>query len=441
MGIKEKSKQELLLEIEELRKQLYEAKTTSHAFKHADVDTLVTSAPKDEYVYSLKGADQPYRILVEAMDEGALILAQDGTIFYCNSSFAEMLKRPVMEIIGSAIWEHVVAGEEERAKWFLRQTEKPSAKAEMNFRVKDGTYVPLHLSISSLRMHDIRGFCVVASDLSVGKRQEERIRFQASLLDQVRNAVIATDLKGNIVYWNNYATTLYQWKIEEIIGRYVVDLIVPESDRNSVVDIFAGLTGDVYWQGELRLQRKDGTTFPADIYVVSILKIDGSVIGFVAVTVDITERKRIEEQLLTNSKHLEEVNAALRILLRHRDEEKVALQQDILSNVKSLILPYLGKLKQSRLDNDQMTYLGILETHLLEIVSPFTKNLSQEFFKLSSMEVQVADLVKAGKTNKEIAAILGLAKNTILVHRHRIRTKLGLRNNKTNLKSYLKSLA
>jgi PAS domain S-box-containing protein len=441
MGIKEKSKQELLLEIEELRAQLYEARSTSHAFKHADVDTLVTSAPTDEYIYSLKGADQPYRILVEAMDEGALTLAQDGTILYCNGSFAEMLKRPVIEIIGSAVWEHLVSGEEERLKWFLRQTENPSAKAEMNFRAKDGTYVPLHLSISSLRMHDISGFCIVASDLSVCKHQEERILFQASLLDQVRNAVIATDLKGNIVYWNNFATTLYQWKLEEIIGKYVIDLVVPEADRSGAVDIFAGLTDGVYWQGELRLQRKDGTTFPADIYVASVLKTDGRVIGFVAVTVDITERKRFEEQLLSNSKHLEEVNAALKILLRHRDEEKVALHEDILSNVKGLILPYLGKLKQSRLDNDQMTYLSILETHLLEIVSPFTKNLSQEFFKLSSMEVQVADLVKAGKTNKEIAAVLGLAKNTILVHRHRIRTKLGLRNSKTNLKSYLESLA
>ena len=441
MGIEEKSRQELLLEVEELRKQLSEARDTLHAFKNAEVDTLVTSGPEDEYVCTLKGADQPYRILVEAMDEGALTLALDGTIIYCNSSFAEMLKRPVMEIIGSAIWEHVVSGEAEKLKWFLRQTEDPSAKAEMNFRAKDGMYVPLHLSIRSLQMHDISGFCVVASDLSVCKRQEERILFQACLLDQVRNAVIATDLKGNIIYWNNFATTLYQWKLEKVIGKYVVDLIVPEAHRNHVVDIFAGLIDNVYWQGELLLQRKDGTTFPADIYAVSILQIDGSVIGFVAVTVDITERKRVEEQLLSNSKHLEEVNAALKILLRHRDEEKVALHEDILSNVKILIVPYLGKLKQSRLDNDQMTYLSILETHLLEIISPFTKNLSQEFFKLSSMEVQVADLVKAGKTNKEIAAILGLAKNTILVHRHRIRTKLGLRNNKTNLKSYLESLA
>jgi ATP/maltotriose-dependent transcriptional regulator MalT len=204
---------------------------------------------------------------------------------------------------------------------------------------------------------------------------------------------------------------------------------------------FRRLDQDVYWQGEMSLQRKDASIIPVDIHVSSITNAEGIVIGFVAVTVDIAERKRAQEQLLANSKHLEEVNAALNVLLRHRDEEKKELHAGILANVKQLIMPYLNRLKESSLNHDQITHLGILEAHLQEIVSPFTKNLSQEFFKLSPMEMQVADLVKVGNSNQEIADILGLAKNTILVHRHRIRTKLGLRNNKTNLRSYLQSLS
>jgi DNA-binding CsgD family transcriptional regulator len=118
----------------------------------------------------------------------------------------------------------------------------------------------------------------------------------------------------------------------------------------------------------------------------------------------------------------------------------MTLQDNILSNVKTIIEPYVAKLKQYKLQQGQVTLINIIESNLNEIVSPFTRQLSSKFFNLSPSEIQIANLVKYGKTNKEIAEMLHVTQRTIAFHRENIRKKLGIKNQKTNLKTYLMSL-
>jgi PAS domain S-box-containing protein len=277
-------------------------------------------------------------------------------------------------------------------------------------------------------------------DVSGRRIREAQIAFQASLLDQVRNAVIATDLEGHIIYWNSFAESLHQWQAHEVLGKYIVDLLVPEENREAGEELFKQIKSRGHYQGEFSLQRKDGRVFPAFFCISPMSDAHTGTTGLVGISIDISARKRAEEQLASKTMHLEEVNAAMKVLLKHRDEQKMELQEDILSNVRNLVLPYLDRLKQSRLDSEQLTHVGILENHLQEIISPFSKRLSHQACTLSPMEVQVADLVRAGKSNKEIADLLHLSKNTILTHRYRLRNKLGLRNSKTALRSHLESM-
>jgi DNA-binding CsgD family transcriptional regulator len=160
----------------------------------------------------------------------------------------------------------------------------------------------------------------------------------------------------------------------------------------------------------------------------------------------VEERKRVEKalrkrevELKAQSHHLEEVNTALKVLLKQREEDKKELGQNVLSNVKELIFPYIERMKKSRLNTNQQTLIDILESNLNNIISPFISKLSSKFFNFTSMEIKVANLVKEGKTNKEIADLLYLSKNTILFHRHNIRSKLKLKNKKINLRSHLLS--
>ena len=148
-----------------------------------------------------------------------------------------------------------------------------------------------------------------------------------------------------------------------------------------------------------------------------------------------------EKELVAQSQHLEEVNTALRVLLKQREDDKRDCEENVSSNVKQLVIPHLQRLKKSRLDANQRTLVSTLESNLNNIVSPFTRKLSSKFVGLTPMEIRVADFVKEGKSNKEIAELLCLSLNTIVFHRFNIRRKLGLKNKKINLRSYLLSLA
>jgi DNA-binding response OmpR family regulator len=147
-----------------------------------------------------------------------------------------------------------------------------------------------------------------------------------------------------------------------------------------------------------------------------------------------------ESELQSKSHRLNEVNAALDVLLKKRDEDKSDFQENVMLNMKRIVLPHLERLQKSRLSEAQMTLVGLVESNINNIVSPFVRKLSSEFLNLTPMEIRVANLIKEGKTNKEIAELLIVSIHTIITHRKNLRNKLGLRNKKTNLRSYLLSL-
>ena len=163
---------------------------------------------------------------------------------------------------------------------------------------------------------------------------------------------------------------------------------------------------------------------------------------------NISERKQVEEVLREKEKklenqaqHLEKVNSALSVLLEHREEEKKKLEENILTNVKKLILPYIERIHKDSLDDDNKKYLGVIKSDLKNLISPFANKLSSKYFDLTPTEIQIADLIKLGKSSKEIASLLNVSSNAISFHRGNIRNKLGLSNKKINLESYLQSLS
>lgn len=150
--------------------------------------------------------------------------------------------------------------------------------------------------------------------------------------------------------------------------------------------------------------------------------------------------KKKEIELKAKSRDLEEVNTALRVLLKKRDEDKIDLEHKVFFNIEKTIKPYLDKLKTTKLDNMQQSYLAILESNIDDIISPLTRRLTYKFKNLTASEIQVANLVIDGKRTKEIAALLSVSDKTIEVHRKNIRKKLGLRNKKADLRSHLLSI-
>ncbi len=162
---------------------------------------------------------------------------------------------------------------------------------------------------------------------------------------------------------------------------------------------------------------------------------------------EIAECKRAQKKLKKNEKELkdksaalEEVNSALNVLLKNREDDKNRMEDIIVANVKDLVLPFLEKLSQSRLDEKQATYMEIIQTNMSSIVAPFLRQIPMKFFDLTPMEIQIADLVRKNKTTKEIALILNASAKTIEAHRNRLRKKLGLTNQRIQLRDYLMTL-
>lgn len=152
--------------------------------------------------------------------------------------------------------------------------------------------------------------------------------------------------------------------------------------------------------------------------------------------------QRVKErtaELEMQTKCLEEANTALKVLLKQREEDKRELEENILSNVKNLILPHLEKLKKMRLNENQITCIDLIESSIRDITSPFIKELSSKYLGLTHTEIRVASLIKEGKTTKEIAELLCLSEDAISFYRKNIRSKLGLKNKKINLNSYLQT--
>ena len=150
--------------------------------------------------------------------------------------------------------------------------------------------------------------------------------------------------------------------------------------------------------------------------------------------------KERTKELEINTRNLEEVNTALGVLIKKRDEDKAELEERILANSKELVLPYIEKLENTPVDDRQKAYLSILVSNLNDIISPFSNFLTSGYGKLTSSEIQVSDLIKHGKRTKEIAELLSLSARTVESHRKNIRRKLGLINKRANLRSHLMSI-
>src|SRR5687767_2754386 len=129
--------------IQRLRQRLQEAEDTLNAIRDGHIEALVMRTPAGDQVYTLRSADQPYRLMVEQMREGALTLAADGTILYCNSRFAELLAYPAERITGQALGQFVEPNDLSKLQTMLNAD---AFRDEVQLRTALGRSNPAQLS-------------------------------------------------------------------------------------------------------------------------------------------------------------------------------------------------------------------------------------------------------------------------------------------------------
>ncbi|HLZ38575.1 MAG TPA: ATP-binding protein [Mycobacteriales bacterium] len=158
--------------VDELRARLEEAEETLRAIRSGEVDALVIATPHGDQVFTLQGADRPYRIMVEEMSEGAATLSEAGLVLYANRRLAELLRTPLQRLIGAPLSGFVEPAERPRVQVFLDGAQDAQRHGEVAMRAADATSVPAHVAASPLNLDGESAVCLVVTDLSETKRAE-----------------------------------------------------------------------------------------------------------------------------------------------------------------------------------------------------------------------------------------------------------------------------
>jgi len=283
----------------------------------------------------------------------------------------------------------------------------------------------------------------------------------ADIINFLPDPTLAIDLDGKVIVWNRAIEEMTGVPAKDILGKgnyeyalhfygkrrpFLADLVLKPDDTklkklySFILKQEKELLVVETWVPSLRGERAFLWGKATPLY-----NRKGEIAGAIESIRDLTERKRMEESLRKQeedlkikTQELEDLNAALRVLLNQRDKDRNDLEEAILSNVKVLILPYIDKIK-NHIDPSGISYLNVLNSNLKDIVSPFSKKLLNRYLDFTNRELQVADLIREGKTTKEIAELLTVSESAVNVYRYHIRKKLDL-SKKQNLRSYLSSL-
>jgi PAS domain S-box-containing protein len=414
----------------------------------------------------------------------------EGRFTDVNEAFLNTLGYSRGEIIGKTSEELGLFLQPEKQKEVAEQLQAQDriANCELKVKRKEGTILDGLFSGETIESQGIKCLLTVMIDQTERKRAEEAWR------ESEARWQFALEGAGDGVWdWNTVTNRVYfsnQWKTMLGYAEYEIGDTLDEWDRRvhpeDKTKVFADLERhflgetDTY-QNEHRVLCKDGSyKWILDRGKVIEWTVDKKPLRMIGTHTDVSERKQAKDilekivkertielssknQLLAKEvkerSHVEaalrkkakevqhkadklvELNAALKVILRQREEDKEELEDKVLANITNFITPDLEKLKKQKIDQDSKSILEMVEANLNNIISPFGSKLSSKYLKLTPTEIKVANLVKEGKSIKEIAEIMTVSHHTIDLHRFNLRKKMGLKSRKINLRSYLLSLS
>ncbi|MDP9149136.1 MAG: PAS domain-containing protein, partial [Myxococcota bacterium] len=154
--------------------RLEEAEQTLEAIRSGKVDALIVDGPSGERVFTLQGADHRYRLIVEGMTEGAVIVSPEGAVLYANSSFAQLVATPLDRVLGSPFRQYVPPEAAGTLARLLAEAQKGTTAAEGRLLVGAGELVPVHISATAEEATNQGGICLIVTDLTQAMQETRR---------------------------------------------------------------------------------------------------------------------------------------------------------------------------------------------------------------------------------------------------------------------------
>jgi PAS domain S-box-containing protein len=418
---------------------------------------------------------------MDSISDGVYCLNTDGYFIYVNNVILKRSGISRDQFYTSHFLDLVAPEFHEQAKINFQQVMKGAEGSPYELRYKSfGGQIRI-VEVHSRPIHEggkIVGLLGVSRDITDRTRAEEVLKKSEekyyAILENASDAILLADTQGNLLEANRKAEELWGYSKEELLQMHYTQLH-PMLEMERTIAAFKEIIEKKidHLRGGF-IQRKDGNILPVDITGTVIEYAGKKVIqgSFRDISthkhkedtlerlvlestkelseknkqliLEIRERKNAEatlrqkkNELTLHAGKLQEMNMALKVLLKQRQEDKTELEEKVMANVKELVLPYLEELKRSRLDAKGNVQVSILEANLKSIVSPFTQRLSTQYSSFTPREIQVANLIRQGKSTKDIAELMGISRNAINIYRNHIRNKLGIITKKINLRSHL----
>lgn len=401
---------QFLAENEDLRARLEEAEDTLRAIRSGEVDALVVSGAGGDQIFTLQGVDRVYRLLIEDMRDGALILAEDGMILYCNRHLAEILKVPLEDVISSSIFTWIAPQNKSGFRELMRSCNDGKNSAELVLVASDGAQVQAYLSANKRSMANMPDqIFLVVSDITERKKAEEvtkeAAQYARSLIEASLDPLVTINVEGRITDVNT--------AMEKVTGN---------SRNNLIGSQFAEhFTDPGKAQEGYRLVFSQGFVIDYELSITNISRevtevifngslyrdIHGNVLGVFAAARDITIRNQIEKELRQSKKAAEAANVAKSVFLANMSHELRTPMNGVMGMIDLVLMratdpKQIDWLKKSK---DSAKYLLEVINDILDLskIEADRMTLEQKDFSLSQTIDSVISMQGSGVTVKGLS--------------------------------------
>jgi len=394
------------------------------------------------------------RLAVEQSADGIIMTDLKGDITYANAALEKLYGYQPQELLGQHI-RQLNIDEQIIDKTILPQIRSQGQwHGELAQNPKNKALFTAFVSCTVIREKDHPvALLIIIQDITDLKHLEHTQQQTKNLLEKVYEsldqAVFVVDPRDRrILSCNTASEKIFGYARDDMIGKNTVFLHVSKQAYLQYGKrLTRALASGTEFHVEYSLKNKQGKTIPT-AHIVKAVSGGGLPPVHVVVIKDLTFRKLAEEkfehqqtELENRAQRQEELNATLKVLLDQREKEKKDLEISLTQKLNSLILPFIHKLRETKLDHRHADLLNILEANIREITKPVQQNLSNEMMRLSPAENTIADLIRSGYRTKEIAGKMSISARTVEFHRDNIRKKLNIKGQKVNLKTYLERIS
>ncbi|MFA7229465.1 MAG: PAS domain S-box protein, partial [Melioribacteraceae bacterium] len=270
-------------------------------------DITIRKRAEDE----LKASEEKFRIITENSADAIFITDNKGRYQYVNTKAVQILNYSKKEMMGFTIADISPKNRiEEYQQIFQELLKKGNVFLEVDLVKKGGDIIPTDFNAVQLPNGFIYASC---RDITERRNIQNKIKFQSDLLNHVGQAVIATDLLGKVIYWNNAAEKIYGWTSAEATGRNIIEVAPIQQTNEQIQAMIKELKKGESWSGEFLIKKKNGTIFPIHLTDSPIIDSSGNLTGIIGLSSDITERKKSEAQIAMLAHSLKSINECVSI--------------------------------------------------------------------------------------------------------------------------------